>query len=454
MFRLISVVLFSVFALVVLGTLILNKKKVRSSVCYVLFTLFHFVVTLSYSFESHQGAIYNNINRMWPLYVAAIALTLLLMFEIIKIAFICFQLFLNLIKKSVLVSSGFTIISMIFAANWLLLWIYNSARDDVLSFGAISMVAHGAIYICLVMQIALIVLYQFADKMLSRDIIEATENNEKLKQAGRVKIKADVPIYLKKRKTDSYFQKIGKSELAKINLGRKTSKKPSAKPVEKMDKSFDKFIAKRPIVAILPLQVISDRQRERSDFRVSYPVQAQTLRVQYKKSVTLLEGIQHSFRKFINLGNTKLEKKTSSVSNNRENILRIKETESEQGTTNDLSVTQVNGGKLITDIKETEVGDNIKKSQRILNGYISERGQTSNRSDESKTDCCLICYANSSAVIIMPCGHSDICLECAKDIWTVNGLCFLCQNAINYMLVVEPVTEDVYKVAYSLYLKK
>lgn len=456
MFRLMAVGLFSLLALIILSIMIFHKIKVRKAICYLFFEIFHFMVALSYSFESQQGAIYENVDRMWPLYVAAIAVILLFLLEVIKFAFICLQLFLDLIQKSIMVSSGFNLISLVFIANWLLLWIYNSARQDTLSFGVIRAVAHGAVYICIIMQAALIIFFRFSDKMLSKDIIEATENNEKLKQANRVKIKADVPVYLKKRKTDSYFQKIGKSELAKINLGLKATDKPSAKPIDHVNKKPDsKFIEKQPNIVGLSLQAISERKaNSQKDFRVSYPVQAQTLRVQCKKPVTLLEGIQHSFRKFINQGNDKAGKQTSPISTNREKILDIKETESEQRTTTDLNVTHPNANKLLTDIKETEAVENIKKVQQILTGHISERMQTSDRQNETNDDCCLICYANKSAVIIMPCGHSDICLECAKDIWTVNGLCFLCQNAINYMLVVEPVAEDVYKVAYSLYLKK
>jgi hypothetical protein len=456
MFRIISVGLFTLLSLVILIATIFNKIKIRTSTCFVIFQVFHALVAMAFSVENGQGAVFENVDRMWVLYVLAIAITVLLVLEIIKFALISIQMILDLLPKSMMVSSGFSLLALIYAANWLLLWVYNAAREDQLSSEVIGIVAHVSVYVCVLMQIILFLFYRFSDKCLSRDIIKATEKVDGLKQANRVKIKADVPIYLKKRKTDSYFQKIGKSELAKINLHPKGTEKPLAKPMEHTsNNSKDKFIVRKPTGVKLPLQAISERQAHAQDsFRMSYPVQAQTLRMQYKKPVTLLEGIQHSFRKFVHQTNDKKNSQVNLVTSNREHILGIKETESENRITTDLNASPPNQNKADTGLDIVDPQMNIKQTQQILSDNISERSQISDRLNETNADCCLICYANKSAVIIMPCGHSDICLECSKDIWTVNGLCFICQSGINYLLVVEPVTEDVYKVAYSLYLKK
>ena len=66
---------------------------------------------------------------------------------------------------------------------------------------------------------------------------------------------------------------------------------------------------------------------------------------------------------------------------------------------------------------------------------------------------CLICFDAKSEIIIMPCGHSDICLNCAKEVWKTTKSCYICQNPIQYILFVEPFEDNVYKVSYSLCLK-
>lgn len=68
-------------------------------------------------------------------------------------------------------------------------------------------------------------------------------------------------------------------------------------------------------------------------------------------------------------------------------------------------------------------------------------------------DICVVCYNNESNAVIMNCGHSDICEDCAKEIWLTSKLCYMCQQPINYMARVEKVSENVVEVKYCIYLK-
>lgn len=34
----------------------------------------------------------------------------------------------------------------------------------------------------------------------------------------------------------------------------------------------------------------------------------------------------------------------------------------------------------------------------------------------------------------MECGHGGVCLNCANDIWTSSGECYLCRKPITYVL--------------------
>ena len=116
----------------------------------------------------------------------------------------------------------------------------------------------------------------------------------------------------------------------------------------------------------------------------------------------------------------------------------------------------------------TTLRENIKKeniSNEIEKTILKEKDIFLDKNNEkildenydsiiNDDDSCVVCYSNPSNVVIMNCGHSDICDECAKDIWKSNSLCYLCQVPIEYIVVVEQVEENVFKVLHCIYLDK
>lgn len=143
-----------------------------------------------------------------------------------------------------------------------------------------------------------------------------------------------------------------------------------------------------------------------------------TLTVRQKQEVKLIGGLKASLRKF---GQTDRPSKT---------------------------VNQVTS--ICENIGITSAVNNICKTQRDLLKLNSFR--TSQESDLEE-NICVVCYSKESNIVIMQCGHSDICEDCAKDVWRTSELCYICQQEVDYMAKIERFSDDVFEIKYCIHLK-
>lgn len=100
--------------------------------------------------------------------------------------------------------------------------------------------------------------------------------------------------------------------------------------------------------------------------------------------------------------------------------------------------------------EQDSIVDSICKTQREISRNLSN---ISCKDSVLEDDICVVCYSEKSDIVIMQCGHSDICEECAKDIWRSSEVCFICQQKIDYIAKTEQFSDNVVKVKYCIYLK-
>lgn len=144
-----------------------------------------------------------------------------------------------------------------------------------------------------------------------------------------------------------------------------------------------------------------------------------TLTVRQKQDIELNGGVKTSVRKF------------------GHNVTSITDTHKR------FSVTPV-------DPEDTVIATNICKTQRDVSRMNSNRSNKESIVDEN---ICVVCYTNNSDIVIMPCGHSEICEDCAKDVWKTTNLCYICQQEIDYMAKIESFSDDVVEIKYCIHLK-
>ena len=101
---------------------------------------------------------------------------------------------------------------------------------------------------------------------------------------------------------------------------------------------------------------------------------------------------------------------------------------------------------------------NICKTQRAAQDKASkqtrEKPPIPVKQAQDPENLCLVCFENPSEIVIMECGHSDVCKPCAMDIWRSSNKCFICQENISYYLVVAAQSPGVVRVLQTLYLKQ
>jgi hypothetical protein len=454
-FKYSSFVAFSFLSIVLLCYRIIKEVELFKSLGFLLFKCLHVAFFVNSIANMDIGLVPNSWSVLWLYYLLFCVVALRFFFEIYSFLLVFLQIFLGLIAKSILWSNAFRILSSVYLMLFLTILIFNSVwKDKIMDMSVLAI--HVILYVCVAFKVVIFFLYKIGEARMQRDIANINSENEKAKTENRIKIKAEVPIYLRKRKNDSYFQKVKKSELANIKIFAKqniSSKAISLKPLAKKNMSKNDDLSKQIVGSFTDRRLEQDK-----NFKISFPVQALTYRVEYKKKVNLREGIQLSFRKFADQKKDELHKNSKAANqidnfdSQRDRILENKETE------NSISLDQnslgLDSNTNDRELNDAQAVDNISKSKLLLNHQYSDRNNNHSVREEADENCCLICYANKSSVIIMPCGHADLCLDCGKDIWSSNGQCFICQTSINYMLVVEEVAEDIYKVTYSLYLKK
>ena len=143
-----------------------------------------------------------------------------------------------------------------------------------------------------------------------------------------------------------------------------------------------------------------------------------TLKINQKNEVQLLDGVKTSIRTY--------RKSNSNIPTNKTNSFCISLSE------------------------QDNIVDSICKTQRELS-----RNQNDVSFDRTtlEEDICVVCYSEKSDIVIMQCGHSDICEECAKDIWKSSDVCFICQQKIDYIAKTEKYSDNIVKIKYCIYLK-
>lgn len=223
-----------------------------------------------------------------------------------------------------------------------------------------------------------------------------------------LKIKAEVPIYLRKDKKKSYFKKLGNKELQKFKLKDKINKMKKKKENAKSNTSLTLDLKK------------SLRKKPDKNFKIKK--QKFSLRILTKENIELEDGQNISLRTF-----TK-----------NENLL------------NNLKKNQ-NQNSSITNLSKINISQTLRSLRKKKK---SNRDDFEDFDSVINDDSCVVCYSNNSNVVIMNCGHSDICDGCAKDIWKSSCLCYLCQQPIEYLVVIEKVEDNVFKVVYCIYLEK
>lgn len=142
----------------------------------------------------------------------------------------------------------------------------------------------------------------------------------------------------------------------------------------------------------------------------------QTLTVFHKKEIELVGGVKTSVRKF--------------------------------GAP--LHSQQVHSQRAGFEPSESTIASNICRTQR---GLSREGSQRTPRDSVLEENVCVVCYANESDIVIMSCGHSDICEDCGKDIWKTSALCFICQQDVDYLAKIQKFSGDVVEIKYCIYMK-
>ena len=95
------------------------------------------------------------------------------------------------------------------------------------------------------------------------------------------------------------------------------------------------------------------------------------------------------------------------------------------------------------------IAANICQTQRMLNGELTSRST----SFADTSPICLVCFSHKSEIVVMECGHSDLCKSCGLEIWKSTSKCFICQEAISCYLVIEAVNDELVQVVQTVYLK-
>lgn len=95
--------------------------------------------------------------------------------------------------------------------------------------------------------------------------------------------------------------------------------------------------------------------------------------------------------------------------------------------------------------QEIEIEENPEKTsespskQRPLSSELSKSLQ---KDSNSSLKSCSICFNRPSDAVFFPCGHSNLCEQCASDIFKNIGSCCFCRVGVDFMLVLEQQEAD------------